>query len=220
MTFHHPDYQKFSVEDFTFDPFFKEWVLYPTPEHDEFWMRWLESNPEKTPFVDDARELVLSLEYSREELSPSELQDVWSQIQEEVDLPQKPFEIFRTEKRSWKLAAGILAVLFSVATGYWLMLPRQVEFVTDYGETLDITLPDSSTVKLNSNSRLTYSDNWEEQTVREITIEGEAFFSVVHKVDHQPFRVLSSKGVTIEVLGTEFNVYNLQKRLKLYSIPA
>ncbi|MCE7053339.1 FecR domain-containing protein [Algoriphagus sp. AGSA1] len=208
MTFHHPDYQKFSIEDFTFDPFFRDWVLYPTPEHDEFWMRWLESNPGKRPYVDGARGLVLSLECSREELSPSELQDVWSKIQEEVDLPQKPFEIFRSEKRSWKLVAGMLVVLFSVTLGYWLMIPRQVEFVTHYGETLDITLPDSSTVKLNSNSRLTYSDNWEEQTVREITIEGEAFFSVVHKVDHQPFRVLSSKGVTVEVLGTEFNVYN------------
>ncbi|UZD22619.1 FecR domain-containing protein [Algoriphagus halophytocola] len=208
MSYHHPDYQKFSAEDLAVDPFFKEWVLYSTPEHDEFWIKWQETYPEKAWVLEDARNLVLNLENSKLEMTSEELKGVWDEIQKDVELPSKSLETFRAKKHHWPIAAGVAAVLAIVMSLYWLMLPPEIEYVTGYGETLEITLPDSSTVKLNSNSKLTYVDNWEGQTARELNIEGEAFFNVVHKVDHQPFRVLSSNGVTIEVLGTEFNVYN------------
>ena len=125
-----------------------------------------------------------------------------------MNLPPKSLETSKSKNYRWIVAAGVSSVLAVSMLVYLLLLPKEIEFVTDYGETLEVTLPDSSTVKLNSNSKLSYLDNWEGQTAREIKIEGEAFFNVVHKVDHQPFRVLSSKNVTIEVLGTEFNVYN------------
>ncbi|SFU18020.1 ferric-dicitrate binding protein FerR, regulates iron transport through sigma-19 [Algoriphagus locisalis] len=208
MNYHHPDYSDFSIEDYLVDPFFKEWVLYSTPEHDEFWMRWIKAHPEKSALLEEARSLVLSLENSKEEMSPEELKDVWSLIQEDVNMPPKSLETYRSKKYRWAVAAGVSSVLAVATLVYLLLLPKEIEFVTGFGETLEITLPDSSTVKLNSNSKLTYLDNWEGQTAREIEIEGEAFFNVVHKVDHQPFRVLSSQNVTIEVLGTEFNVYN------------
>jgi len=188
VSYIHPDYEKFTLEDFTFDSFFKEWVLYPSPEQDEFWMRWMKSNPEKIQLLDEARELVLSIERSKIEMSSNELKTVWGQIQENVQLPKKTFETQKPRRFPWRIAAGILALFVLTLSAYWMItLPKKVEFVTSYGEKLEINLPDSS---------------------REIMIEGEAFFDVVHKVDHQPFRVLSSKGVTIEVLGTEFNVYN------------
>lgn len=209
MSYSHPDYDKFTLEDFTFDAFFKEWVLYPTPEHDEFWMQWMKSNPSKIELLDEAKEMVLVLNRSKVEMSPHELKAVWGQIQENVQLPKKTFESQMTRKFPWRIAAGILAFFVLTLSLFWMIsLPKKVEFVTSYGEKLEINLPDSSKVILNSNSKLSFYDNWEKQTSREIMIEGEAFFSVVHKVDHQPFRVISSKGVAIEVLGTEFNVYN------------
>src|SRR5690606_9506317 len=97
---------------------------------------------------------------------------------------------------------------FVLLAWYWYALPKQTQYLTAFGETKEIILPDSSTVILNSNSKLTFVDNWDDQMAREIWIDGEAFFSVVHKVDNQPFKVLSSQNVAIEVLGTEFNVYN------------
>ena len=209
MSYIHPDYEKFTLEDFTFDSFFKEWVLYPSPEHDEFWIRWMKSNPEKIQLLDEARELVLSIEQSKIEMSPDELKTVWGQIQKNVHLPKKSFETQKPRKFPWRIAAGILALFVLTLSAYWVFsIPKKVEFVTSYGEKLEINLPDSSKVILNANSKLSYYDNWEKQTSREIMIEGEAFFDVLHKVDHQPFRVISSKGVAIEVLGTEFNVYN------------
>ena len=82
-----------------------------------------------------------------------------------------------------------------------------LEYKTRFGETKTLLLPDSSTVILNANSRLVYNKNWL-QSSREVYLEGEAYFSVVHKQDHQPFRVKTSNGISVEVLGTTFNVYH------------
>jgi ferric-dicitrate binding protein FerR (iron transport regulator) len=51
--------------------------------------------------------------------------------------------------------------------------------------------------------------------VREIWLEGEAYFSVVHKQDNQPFTVSTPGGVAVEVLGTTFNVYHRDVETKV-----
>lgn len=65
-----------------------------------------------------------------------------------------------------------------------------------------IVLPDGSQVWANSSTTITYNDDFSKE--RTITLEGEAFFSVVRDT-LSPFRVKAAEMV-IEVLGTEFNV--------------
>jgi len=66
-----------------------------------------------------------------------------------------------------------------------------------------VTLPDVSTVELNSLSHLSYSKNkWSKK--REVTLEGEAFFKVAKG---SMFNVQTTYGV-VSVLGTQFNVKN------------
>ncbi|TXE11009.1 FecR family protein [Algoriphagus aquimarinus] len=207
---HQPsDYDNYTIDDFVMDPFFKEWVLYSDPIHDEFWMEWKESNPSKVNRVDEARALVLSLERSKLQMSSDELISVWDSIQSNIKLPPKSLESSSSHKSNfWPFVSAAASIVLAMLVWYWYELPKEIEYLTAFGETKEIILPDSSVVILNSNSRLTFIDNWEGLMAREIWIEGEAFFSVVHKVDHQPFKVLSSQNVAIEVLGTEFNVYN------------
>jgi ferric-dicitrate binding protein FerR (iron transport regulator) len=83
-----------------------------------------------------------------------------------------------------------------------------LEYHTAYGETRSIVLPDGSSVVLNANSTLKVFSDWSKRPSREIWLDGEAFFSVVHKKNNQPFKVITGEGVTVEVLGTTFNVYN------------
>jgi ferric-dicitrate binding protein FerR (iron transport regulator) len=83
-----------------------------------------------------------------------------------------------------------------------------MEYRTSFGETKTITLPDSSTVILNSNSVLRIKSAWKPTTPREVWLDGEAFFSVIHKKNNQPFTVKPGEDVAIEVLGTTFNVYH------------
>jgi len=71
------------------------------------------------------------------------------------------------------------------------------------GQRAELTLPDSTKVWLNSQSRLVYPAVFEKGK-REIQLDGEGFFEVRHN-EKQPF-IVKTRGLDIQVLGTEFNV--------------
>lgn len=71
------------------------------------------------------------------------------------------------------------------------------------GQQADFTLPDGTRVKLNSGASLSYPIVFSKKA-REVTISGEAYFSVTHDSAH-PF-IVRTFASDIEVLGTEFNV--------------
>jgi ferric-dicitrate binding protein FerR (iron transport regulator) len=71
------------------------------------------------------------------------------------------------------------------------------------GQRAELTLPDSTKVWLNAQSKITYPSRFEEGN-RHIVLDGEAYFTVKHR-DGQPF-VVKTKRMDIQVLGTEFGV--------------
>jgi ferric-dicitrate binding protein FerR (iron transport regulator) len=95
---------------------------------------------------------------------------------------------------------------------YWLASDRSVneteiannelKVVTFKGPD-NIFLPDGSTVILNASSELSYNESFGKNS-RDVSLEGEGFFDVVHEPD-LPFIVNTGK-VKTKVLGTSFNV--------------
>ena len=75
---------------------------------------------------------------------------------------------------------------------------------TNKGAKSIITLPDGSTVKLNSDTKLVFPDKFIGST-REIFVTGEAFFDVKPNPD-TPMVVSTDKNVFIKVTGTKFNI--------------
>lgn len=67
-----------------------------------------------------------------------------------------------------------------------------------------VTLPDGSKVWLNSDSKLTYPDQFDTHS-RNVKIEGEAYFDV-KKDSLCPMIVTTNKDFSIEVYGTTFNI--------------
>ncbi len=110
------------------------------------------------------------------------------------------------------VAAAALVPLLMVGIYYYsiqkttTIAPQQVAERADYGQTRTLTLSDGSVVVLNGNSTLKYAKNWKPTEVREVWLTGEAFFSVTHTKNNQPFLVHTNRNHLIEVLGTEFNV--------------
>ncbi|MDG3581186.1 MULTISPECIES: FecR family protein [Galbibacter] len=107
----------------------------------------------------------------------------------------------------WIMAtAAVLAVLM-IARIYpelrAMKEQRLVTMTTPMGEKRNITLPDGSSVFLNAGSKLVYPREFKKEQ-REVRLEGEAFFEVVHRPEH-PFVVLAGN-VRTEVLGTSFNI--------------
>ena len=106
--------------------------------------------------------------------------------------------------------------LFAVAASLALLISffyfnfQNVESSTSYGELLEISLPDNSSVILNAQSTITYNKkDW--NTNRVLKLEGEAFFKVEKG---STFTVETNEG-TITVLGTQFNILEDANFLKV-----
>lgn len=107
-----------------------------------------------------------------------QLDDAWVQLNEEGQLVYLPQEGSRVAKNN--------------------------QIITPKGGQYEIILPDGTQVWLNSDSKLAFANNFENQIERRVTLEGEAYFNVSKDADH-PF-VVSVKEQQVKVLGTEFNV--------------
>ena len=77
------------------------------------------------------------------------------------------------------------------------------EKVTEAGQKSIITLIDGTEVTLNADSKLRFQANFQGKT-REVYLEGEAYFEVVHD-STMPF-IVHSGNFNVTVLGTEFDV--------------
>lgn len=87
-------------------------------------------------------------------------------------------------------------------------------FSVNNGVKGQVTLPDSTTVWLNSGSTLTLADNYDER--RQVSLEGEGYF-IVKSDKENPFYICTGKDVTVKVTGTEFNLscYREQQDIRL-----
>ena len=76
--------------------------------------------------------------------------------------------------------------------------------VTKNGNRSKIVLPDGSQVWLNAGSNLDYNNSTFNKELREVSLNGEAYFDVTKNPD-KPF-IIHTKKMDIKVLGTVFNV--------------
>lgn len=93
--------------------------------------------------------------------------------------------------------------------------PEWTTQTADLGKMLSVTLPDHSTVILNSGSSIRYQKDFAKNNRRLVQLSGEAFFDVIHS-SKQPFVVESGQIKTI-VFGTSFNVraYKNERRIQV-----
>lgn len=80
----------------------------------------------------------------------------------------------------------------------------EVTYIANPGTKSLITLPDSSIVHLNGDSKLVVPQRFSTE-YREVFLSGEGYFEIRHH-DDWPMQIHTSKGVTVKVLGTTFNL--------------
>jgi transmembrane sensor len=149
-----------------------------------------------------------------ESYSRSVFKKIRSQIKlRESASKQRPtMHLFR--QWHWYLAASIVLGIGLTFFSRNVPIPAKIEISevvenpTPYLENntdqiLFRQLPDNSKVWLNPGSRITYANDFGVD-IREITLEGEAFFDVSRNTE-KPFIIHTGK-MTTEVLGTSFNV--------------
>ena len=142
-------------------------------------------------------------------------QNVFEQIMAEAGVEKEQPRVVQLHKEAvnqnsgnrkiWWVAASLVLLL---GLGGYLVNTNHFNdkiYRTAAGEKLLVQLPDGSEVTLNASSALSYKNNWDGKSTREVWLEGEAYFSVVHTLNDLQFLVYTDD-VDIEVLGTEFNV--------------
>lgn len=166
-------------------------------------MKWLEADEANQKFFEEAKQVWTLTAPVAEDFTEGK-QAAWQRIALAVEEAPKPKpRMLSLFSWRWKAAAAVFIVL---AAALWYFhrgdAPAQVlVFTSGEGETLELLLPDSSTVALNENSRLEYASDF---TTRVVTLSGEAFFEVTQQSGAH-FTVVTGD-VRTTVLGTAFNV--------------
>ncbi|MDB5150830.1 MAG: hypothetical protein JWQ57_4850 [Mucilaginibacter sp.] len=204
-------YSNYTLPDFLEDDDFLRFVINPSHNDTFFWQQVVAAYPQQKEIIAEASKIITT--YRKQDVFTNEDNQlkVWLRIESTLQKDQVKSKIF-TLNRFLRVAAMLLLVS-SVGISLWLIKGRQNVIDTAFGELRTVTLPDGSTVVLNGNSKLAYSNNWDKNS-REVWITGEALFNVRHinkdlrHVKTTERFIVHCTDVNIEVLGTTFNVRN------------
>ena len=135
----------------------------------------------------------------------------FQQVLDKIGIEYTPMVTNTNRWNLWKSVAAAAVIIFlSVTATLWVSYNHfdrdntvMVEHYVNNGSKETISLPDGTTVHLNSGSYVFYPENLEGKT-RTVYLMGEAEFKVA-KDPEKPFIVRSSN-MAITALGTEFNV--------------
>jgi transmembrane sensor len=114
----------------------------------------------------------------------------------------------QTKRPLWIIGIAVAAILMLIAIP--LIVLRNTN--NEEAKTLSfesknaiaqITLKDGSELTLNSNSKIEYSDDFNNN--RKVKLSGEAYFEIEH-IDEEHKFVVEAKDLEITVIGTKFNV--------------
>jgi transmembrane sensor len=217
-------YTNYKAEEFCEDANFIQWVLNPTDESDTFWAAFLTDNPNQQKEVQLATKYIKTLRF--QEIDPSKedmaalKNRIWQDIEthplsiEKDEMPPLSIRRWWTRPTYWAAAASIFLVL-TAGLFWWYQQPslRENLYKTAYGQTQKIELLDGSVVTLNAHSTLKVAADLAHQQVREVWLDGEAYFKIA-KLDGAKFIVHTTEA-EVEVLGTEFNVNTRRQETKV-----
>ena len=207
----HEDYQ---IHDFVTDPLFRKWVLAPEDDICAYWEGWAQNHPDQRHILQEARKLVLLTHFEAVEVkgaaeTKARIAATLFGQEKVINHPAQKSQLHT--RRYYPMAAAISLLILLGVYFFYPFLDEPQSYTTDYGQRMEIELPDGSRALLNANSRLTIGEAWDSR--REVWLEGEAFFEVKKRPldatqagkSYRKFSVHAGD-VDIEVLGTRFNV--------------
>lgn len=178
----------------------------------QYWAAYLTHFPGEAANVEKARLAVQQLHAALTPLAADEAATEFRQLLE----AQPPAQVH--PMRIWYKRIAVAAAAAVTATAgawYWQhatqkpVLPEVVQSLP--GERKSLVLADGTKVNLNVNSQLQLHPQFK-QGVREITLQGEAFFDVHQDANH-PF-IIHTTHMDVKVLGTTFNIMAYQNDTK------
>lgn len=181
-----------------------------SPEEEATLRAWYDSNAENRQIYKEYYLVIKGLRISQnKKIFSTRIESAYADFARKTGLKTSEKSRRFYTLRPWIRYAAVFAIAFGLGAGsYFITRSAQPDFSTTqtieipYGSKSKVTLPDGTSVWLNSGSRLSYQESFGHAD-RNVSLDGEAYFEVA-KNKHLPFNVLSGK-VKIKVLGTKFN---------------
>ncbi|WP_186757462.1 FecR family protein [Echinicola salinicaeni] len=226
-------YQKYQVEDFLVDESFIDWVNGRDSKVD--WEEVIFSFPHLRPRSEEAKRILQKLNFDQE-IDPDRISKLQQRINKQLEQSEhskkeahvvalhdrKTYYQYKAQRNTywgWIASAAVLIVGI-VGTWFWeyseetAPVIKEVPYVTKTtkkGQKLTTRLSDGTIVTLNSVSQIHFEEIFND-TVRYVSLEGEAFFDVAKDV--RPFRV-KSNGTVTTALGTSFNIKQQKEKVSI-----
>ncbi|MFS8616502.1 MAG: FecR domain-containing protein [Solitalea sp.] len=183
-----------------------------SPDEIETLIAYLQEADDETilPTVEEFREAYPDLD----KMDPAASTRVFQKLQEEIAAAKPPLRSERGKRgvirrlpgtsagRIVAAAATVLLIVISTLLYQSLNRSGRHKFDTGNAEIKHLELKDGTRVTLNANSSIQVRFS---AGIREVWLDGEAFFRVAHD-SAKKFTVHTSDKFSVEVLGTEFNV--------------
>lgn len=143
---------------------------------------------------------------------PKKQEEIGSKLYTNIKSQIISRESIRHDKNLWLKIAATVMIAIGVGWLYQLNFIKETSKkdviyltkTTERGQKRTVKLSDGTIVKLNAESKLTYPETFANDKVREVSLEGEAFFDVETNPE-KPF-IIQSRDIITTVLGTSFNI--------------
>ncbi|WP_142784834.1 FecR family protein [Changchengzhania lutea] len=201
-----------TTEDLVNDASFVNWVHKKQMADVDFWNNWLLEHPDKKQLVLDAKDILIGVKFNKVFISEQKTLDAWEKFEKRITPEKNVYKIPFYKKIKFQSIAATILLFIAISAYYFTNKPTTFIHKTAYGEILDISLPDGTQVKLNSNSVLSYNND----DVRKVVLEGEAFFNVEKKPSTQAKFLVITDDLKVKVYGTSFNVNNRNTRTQVF----
>lgn len=187
-----------------------------THQEKEQLLEWLKSGEENKKLFRDVQQIWLASDNTLQK--EAEIAKAYLRFKENVQTYERGRKsTFRLPLFRTVAAASVIIAIFSLG-GFFIgkhSVSPQLQVQTLHNVIIgkdskgSITLPDGTEVWLNSESKLTYPENFAKEA-RVVQLEGEGYFNVV-KNTKVPFYVETNE-MKVNVLGTQFDMKNYPNR--------
>jgi len=192
-----------TIEDVIVDDRFLAWYSQNDAVKAKEWELLLSQNEELAPLVQQSIDWLNTSELREMEIPFEQVDHAHAKLISSLGHGRTVQMKHRTTLRWISIAAAVLVV---VVSGFMFWNTNHKKTLNSgYGAISLYQLPDGSHVTLNANSKITIKKTWEENTDREVWLQGEAFFRVQKTQNKNKF-IVHANGMDIIVTGTQFNV--------------
>lgn len=197
---------KFDLDYFVSDASFKNWAKGLNKNDIAYWNNWIQNNPTHIETVENAKSVIIGINFNQQKLSNEKVNEALAKVLPKIKLEPTPKKILKkthtVNSSLLTAAAAVLLILISWTSYSFLNNETTTIHKTNYGEIIDLKLPDGTSVVLNGNSEIWY----EKDNPRLINLKGEAYFKVKSIPSTNAKFWVITEDLKVEVLGTQFHV--------------